>query len=113
MRISDKLAGINAARFHTGSQISRQRMPDKRFWHLKVCLYWLAGRNLQRRRFRFCPKHLRMLSGLYGVLRPLDLMQLIVWKWGSVLRMPEGKICINLGRYHHQQAERGARSTRR
>lgn len=36
MRISDKLAGINAARFMTGSQISRRRMPARRFWRLKV-----------------------------------------------------------------------------
>ncbi len=113
MRISDKLAGINAARFHDWQQISRRRMPARRFWRLKVMSTRLAGRNLQRRRFRFCPTAFAMLSGLYGVLRPLDLMQPYRRKWGSVLRMPEGKICINSGEYHHQQAERGARSTRR
>jgi cytoplasmic iron level regulating protein YaaA (DUF328/UPF0246 family) len=32
--------------------------------------------------FDFAQQHLRMLSGLYGVLRPLDLMQPIVWRWG-------------------------------
>ena len=41
--------------------------------------------------FDFAQQHLRMLSGLYGVLRPLDLMQPYRLKWGYVLRMPEGK----------------------
>lgn len=36
MRISDKLAGINALAFMTGSQISHRRMPARQFWRLKV-----------------------------------------------------------------------------
>ena len=35
MRISDKLASTPLA-FMTGSQISRRRMPARRFWRLKV-----------------------------------------------------------------------------
>ncbi len=36
MRISDKLAVSTPLAFMTGSQISRRRMPARRFWRLKV-----------------------------------------------------------------------------
>ncbi|MFP3633006.1 peroxide stress protein YaaA, partial [Burkholderia sp. SIMBA_045] len=36
-------------------------------------------------------KHLRILSGLYGVLRPLDLMQPYRLEMGSKLDNPKGK----------------------
>lgn len=55
MRISDKLAGINAARFHDWQPDFTPENARQRFWRLKVMSTPLAGRNLQRRRFRFCP----------------------------------------------------------
>jgi cytoplasmic iron level regulating protein YaaA (DUF328/UPF0246 family) len=35
---------------------------------------------------------LRILSGLYGLLKPLDLMQHIDWKWGQSCRWQKTKI---------------------
>ncbi len=41
--------------------------------------------------FDFAQQHLRMLSGLYGVLRPLDLMQPYRLEMGIRLENPQGK----------------------
>lgn len=41
--------------------------------------------------FAFAQKHLRTLSGLYGVLRPLDLMQPYRLEMGRPLQNPHGK----------------------
>ncbi|MBR7453997.1 peroxide stress protein YaaA, partial [Klebsiella pneumoniae] len=41
--------------------------------------------------FDFAQRHLRMLSGLYGVLRPLDLMQPYRLEMGIRLENPRGK----------------------
>lgn len=38
--------------------------------------------------FEFAQQHLRMLSGLYGVLRPLDLMQPYRLEMGIKLEEP-------------------------
>jgi len=37
------------------------------------------------------PDHLRILSGLYGILRPLDLIQAYRLEMGSRLKTPRGK----------------------
>lgn len=56
MRISDKLAGINAARFHDWQPDFTPENARQAILAFKGDVYtWLAGRNLQRRRFRFCP----------------------------------------------------------
>lgn len=39
----------------------------------------------------FAQKHLRILSGLYGVLRPLDLMQPYRLEMGTALKTPAGR----------------------
>lgn len=41
--------------------------------------------------FEFAQKHLRILSGLYGVLRPLDLMQPYRLEMGTMLANARGK----------------------
>ncbi len=44
-----------------------------------------------KRDFTFAQKHLRILSGLYGVLRPLDLMQPYRLEMGTALKTSRGK----------------------
>src|SRR5690606_19570030 len=41
--------------------------------------------------FDYAQKHLRILSGLYGLLRPLDLIQPYRLEMGTSLRNPRGK----------------------
>ncbi|MDX1678512.1 peroxide stress protein YaaA [Arsukibacterium sp.] len=75
MHISDKLAGLNAARF---SQWHQDYAADEG----KAALFMFNGdvyqgldaASLSTTQLQYAQNHLRILSGLYGVLRPLDLM---------------------------------------
>ncbi len=78
MKISDKLAGLNAARFGEWQpDFTPDIMRDKPFLAFKGDVYtgMQAAELFTDDDFQFAQQHLRILSGLYGVLRPLDLMQ--------------------------------------
>jgi cytoplasmic iron level regulating protein YaaA (DUF328/UPF0246 family) len=47
--------------------------------------------SFNKRDLKFAQKHLRMLSGLYGVLRPLDLMQPYRLEMGTQFENKQGK----------------------
>lgn len=51
----------------------------------------LAATTLTADDLEFAQQHLRILSGLYGILRPLDLMQPYRLEMGSKLANPQGK----------------------
>jgi cytoplasmic iron level regulating protein YaaA (DUF328/UPF0246 family) len=51
----------------------------------------LNAKNFSEGDFDFAQKHLRILSGLYGVLRPLDLIQPYRLPMGTKLVNPRGK----------------------
>ncbi|MEL6869783.1 MAG: peroxide stress protein YaaA [Pseudomonadota bacterium] len=51
----------------------------------------LDADSLTRRDLNYAQKHLRILSGLYGVLRPLDSMQAYRLEMGTRLANPRGK----------------------
>ncbi|CAQ82628.1 MULTISPECIES: peroxide stress protein YaaA [Photorhabdus] len=76
MGISDKLAGLNAARFgewHSNFTPENARQAILAF---KGDVYTgMQAEAFSDKDFDFAQDHLRILSGLYGVLRPLDLMQ--------------------------------------
>ncbi|MEP4468042.1 YaaA family protein, partial [Marinobacter alexandrii] len=76
MSISEKLGQLNAERFqnwHTPFNLDNARQAALAF---KGDVYTgLAAESFSEDDFAFAQKHLRMLSGLYGLLRPLDLMQ--------------------------------------
>lgn len=75
MKISDKLAGLNAARF-------AQWQPDFSLDNARQAILAFKGdvytgldvASLGEGDLIYAQEHLRILSGLYGVLRPLDLM---------------------------------------
>ncbi len=50
----------------------------------------LQAETFDSKDFKFAQKHLRILSGLYGVLRPLDLMQAYRLEMGTKLRNEAG-----------------------
>ena len=50
----------------------------------------LGARDFKARDLDFAQKHLRILSGLYGVLRPLDLMQAYRLEMGTALSCKSG-----------------------
>ncbi|PVV16103.1 MAG: hypothetical protein B6D82_01840 [gamma proteobacterium symbiont of Ctena orbiculata] len=51
----------------------------------------LDAETLNKKGFEFAQQHLRILSGLYGVLRPLDLMQPYRLEMGTKLPNDKGK----------------------
>jgi len=92
MHISDKLAGLNAARF-------AQWQPPFTHDNAKAALFMFNGdvyqgldaASLTVDDLAFAQQHLRILSGLYGVLRPLDLMQAYRLEMGTKLSNQRGK----------------------
>lgn len=76
MGISDKLADLNATRFHDWQPDFTPENARQALLAFKGDVYTgLQAETFSDAVFDFAQKHLRMLSGLYGVLRPLDLMQ--------------------------------------
>ena len=76
MSLSDPLAGLNAARYTSWQQPFSAENARQALLAFKGDVYTgLHAEDFSDADFDFAQQHLRMLSGLYGVLRPLDLMQ--------------------------------------
>ncbi len=76
MHISSKLAELNVSRYLNWEQPFSPKNSRPAIFAFKGDVY--AGMEAQQfteRDLNFAQKHLRILSGLYGVLRPLDLIQ--------------------------------------
>ncbi len=92
MSISDKLAHLNAERFNDWQPDFTPQNARQAILAFKGDVYTgLAAESLTEDDFAFAQQHLRMLSGLYGVLRPLDLMQPYRLEMGIKLANPQGK----------------------
>lgn len=92
MRISDKLASLNATRFHEWQPNFSPDNARQAILAFKGDVYTgLQAERFSEEDFDFAQQHLRMLSGLYGVLRPLDLMQPYRLEMGIRLNNPQGK----------------------
>lgn len=92
MSISDKLGQLNAERFqswHTPFSLKNARQAVLAF---KGDVYTgLDAGSFNEQDFSFAQKHLRMLSGLYGILKPLDLMQPYRLEMGTKFANKRGK----------------------
>ena len=92
MSISDKLAGLNAARFAEWTKIHNENNSRAALFAFKGDVYTgLDADSLSEDDVIFTQSHLRMLSGLYGLLKPLDLMQPYRLEMGTKLANPKGK----------------------
>jgi cytoplasmic iron level regulating protein YaaA (DUF328/UPF0246 family) len=92
MHLSDKLAGLNAARFGSWTPKFSPDNAKQALLAFKGDVYTgLHAEDFSEADFDFAQSHLRMLSGLYGVLRPLDLMQPYRLEMGTKLANPRGK----------------------
>ncbi|TPW55602.1 peroxide stress protein YaaA [Morganella morganii] len=92
MHISDKLAGLNAARFGEWQPDFTPDNARQAILAFKGDVYTgMQAETFSEADFDFAQQHLRMLSGLYGVLRPLDLMQPYRLEMGTKLANPRGK----------------------
>ncbi|MEF3088421.1 peroxide stress protein YaaA [Raoultella sp. WB_B2P2-3] len=92
MGISDKLADLNATRFHDWHPEFTPKNARQAILAFKGDVYTgLQAETFGEADFDFAQQHLRMLSGLYGVLRPLDLMQPYRLEMGIKLENAKGK----------------------
>lgn len=91
MHLSDKLASLNAARFGSWTKTFTPQNAKQALLAFKGDVYTgLNAEDFDEDDFDFAQNHLRMLSGLYGVLRPLDLMQPYRLEMGTKLVNPRG-----------------------
>ncbi|QKZ03187.1 peroxide stress protein YaaA [Pseudomonas eucalypticola] len=92
MHLSDKLAGLNAARFGSWNPAFTPDNAKQALLAFKGDVYTgLDATTLADADFTYAQDHLRMLSGLYGLLRPLDLMQPYRLEMGTKLANARGK----------------------
>lgn len=91
MKISDKLAGLNAARFAEWQPNFTPQNARQAILAFKGDVYTgLHAEDFSEQDFDFAQQHLRMLSGLYGLLRPLDLMMPYRLEMGIKLHNAKG-----------------------
>lgn len=92
MSISDKLASLNAARYAEWKKEHNEQNAKPALFAFKGDVYTgLAAESLTHAQVEYAQQHLRMLSGLYGLLKPLDLMQPYRLEMGTKLVNPKGK----------------------
>ena len=92
MSISPKLALLNSNRYFAWQHPFTLENAKQAMLAFKGDVYTgLQVEDFSDADFDFAQQHLRMLSGLYGLLRPLDLMQAYRLEMGTKLANPRGK----------------------
>ena len=92
MSISDKLGQLNAERFQSWHTPFSPKNARQAVLAFKGDVYTgLDAESFSEQDFSFAQKHLRMLSGLYGILKPLDLMQPYRLEMGTKFENTRGK----------------------
>ncbi|ASA55161.1 peroxide stress protein YaaA [Vibrio gazogenes] len=91
MKVSDKIAGLNVARFAEWEKTFSFENARQAMLAFKGDVYTgLEAETLSDDDLDYAQMHLRMLSGLYGLLKPLDLMQPYRLEMGTKLSNPRG-----------------------
>ena len=92
MKISPKLSELNVERYHNWSKPFKPSNAKQAVLAFKGDVYTgLDAETFSEDDFTYAQEHLRILSGLYGVLKPLDLMQAYRLEMGIRLENPKGK----------------------
>jgi uncharacterized protein len=92
MDLSDKLAALNVARYSSWKRPFTAKNAKQALLAFNGDVYeGLNAATFNKTQLTHAQKHLRILSGLYGVLRPLDLMQPYRLEMGTALANPKGK----------------------
>ena len=91
MHISDNLAELNAERFKAFNLEGKSNSAKSAGLAFDGDVYWgLDANTLDDDALAYAQDHLRILSGLYGVLRPLDLIQPYRLEMGTKLKTKRG-----------------------
>ena len=92
MSLSDKLAGLNVARYESWSRKFTANNAKQAVLAFNGDVYeGLDAKSLKPEQLEWAQQHVCILSGLYGVLRPLDWMQPYRLEMGTSLVTPRGK----------------------
>lgn len=92
MGVSDKLAALNTARYADWSLPFTPDNAKQALLAFKGDVYTgLEAETLTQPQLEYAQRHLRILSGLYGILRPLDLIQPYRLEMGTKLGNTSGK----------------------
>ncbi|MEJ2610938.1 MAG: peroxide stress protein YaaA [Candidatus Thiodiazotropha sp.] len=92
MKLSMKLSELNFDRYHDWKRPFTLKNAKQAVLAMKGDVYTgLDAKTLNEAGFDFAQDHLRILSGLYGVLKPLDLMQPYRLEMGTKLPNEHGK----------------------
>lgn len=92
MHISSKLAELNVSRYLNWEQPFSPKNSRPAIFAFKGDVYaGLEAQEYTDTDLDFAQKHLRILSGLYGVLRPLDLIQPYRLEMGTGLKNNHGE----------------------
>jgi len=92
MSISDKLGELNFHRFAEWKTPFTEKNAKQALFAFQGDVYTgMAAENFSQDDLQFAQQHLRILSGLYGLLRPLDLMQAYRLEMGTRFSNSRGK----------------------
>ena len=92
MSISSKLAALNEQRYQDWSPPFTTSNAKQAIMAFKGDVYTgFTFEKYNEKDFAYAQKHLRILSGLYGLLRPLDLIQPYRLEMGTKLATPQCK----------------------
>lgn len=88
MSISEKLASLNVERYHNFTKKKDPKHAKQALFAFQGDVYQgLEAGTLNEKEVKFAQNHIRILSGLYGVLKPLDLIQPYRLEMGTQLRV--------------------------
>jgi cytoplasmic iron level regulating protein YaaA (DUF328/UPF0246 family) len=93
MGLSDKLATLNFDRYQSwkaAKSVSLDAKPSMLVFKGDV-YQGLNAEDFNNKELKFAQKHLRILSGLYGILRPMDIMKPYRLEMGTKLETSKGK----------------------
>ena len=92
MKISDKLAELNVERFRAFDLDGRSNSATPAGLTFDGDVYWgLEATSLDSATLDYAQSHLRILSGLYGLLRPMDAIQPYRLEMGTKMANPRGQ----------------------
>ncbi|MCL1123062.1 peroxide stress protein YaaA [Shewanella surugensis] len=91
MKVSDKIAGLNVARFNSWTTDFTLDNAKQAVFAFRGDVYTgLDADSLSTTELKSAQKKLRILSGLYGLLKPLDLMKAYRLEMGTRLENSKG-----------------------
>jgi cytoplasmic iron level regulating protein YaaA (DUF328/UPF0246 family) len=92
MHISDKLASLNAVRFKAFTNAHTEKNAKQAIFAFTGDVYQgLDTTSFSEKEIAFAQTHVRILSGFYGLLRPLDVIQPYRLEMGTRLKNKEGE----------------------